>query len=169
MENLGVDYKLLIAQLINFGIFFFIFTKYAAHPLIKIMDKEKQQEKEKERIMKDLESKNEHMKEEERVWRVKLQKERDSIIAETKQAAEDIRKDMLEKATQEATEVIAKAHKQIAEEKDQLHKDVRERTVDLSMYIITNALGEYLTSDLQKQLTGHIINNLGKSISKYEN
>ena len=41
MENLGIDIKLLIAQLINFGIFFFIIAKFVAKPFTKFLNEER--------------------------------------------------------------------------------------------------------------------------------
>jgi len=40
MEGLGVDVKLLIAQVINFLLFFYIFKKYLAKPFQKYLDEE---------------------------------------------------------------------------------------------------------------------------------
>ncbi len=48
MEKLGVDLKLLIAQAINFILFFFIVKKYIAKPFSQFLKSEKENEKEKE-------------------------------------------------------------------------------------------------------------------------
>jgi F0F1-type ATP synthase membrane subunit b/b' len=41
MENLGIDGKLLSAQLINFILFFIIYKKYIAKPFMAFLKKEK--------------------------------------------------------------------------------------------------------------------------------
>ena len=41
MENLGIDIKLLIAQMINFGLFFFIIKKFVTKPFLNFVEDEK--------------------------------------------------------------------------------------------------------------------------------
>src|SRR3989344_7575734 len=38
MENLGLDLKVLIAQLVNFGLLLFVMKKYLYGPLVKAID-----------------------------------------------------------------------------------------------------------------------------------
>lgn len=45
MEALGLDAKLLIAQIVNFVIFYFIFQKFVAKPLLEYIKKQKVEEK----------------------------------------------------------------------------------------------------------------------------
>ena len=47
MENLGIDLKLMIAQSINFLLFFFIVKKFIAKPFTNFLEEEKNKEKEK--------------------------------------------------------------------------------------------------------------------------
>src|SRR3989344_4575625 len=48
MEGLGIDLKLLIAQIINFGLFFYVFKRFLAKPFVSFIDEEKQKEAERE-------------------------------------------------------------------------------------------------------------------------
>lgn len=38
LANLGIDWKLLLAQVVNFGILLFVLKRYAYQPMLKMMD-----------------------------------------------------------------------------------------------------------------------------------
>src|SRR5438067_1705685 len=98
MEQLGIDFKLFIAQVTNFLIFFFIFKKFIVKPLNQTIEKEKKKEAEKEKILKDLETQHQRMVEEETKWRKELEKEKDKILAETKKVADQIKIETINQA-----------------------------------------------------------------------
>jgi len=60
MESLGVDVKLLIAQIVNFLLFFLIFKKFIAKPFSQFLVTEKQKEQERERILLELKQKEDN-------------------------------------------------------------------------------------------------------------
>ncbi|MEO6508650.1 MAG: hypothetical protein ABIO02_01740, partial [Patescibacteria group bacterium] len=75
---------------------------------------------------------------------------------------EQVKEDTLSQAKKDSTEMIAKAEKKISDERKTLYDDVKRKTVDLSTYIVEKGLKEYLTEDTKRDLTKHIVNNLGK-------
>jgi F-type H+-transporting ATPase subunit b len=38
LANIGVDWKLLLAQVVNFGILLWVLKRYAYQPMLKMMD-----------------------------------------------------------------------------------------------------------------------------------
>ena len=46
MENLGIDVKLLIAQVVNFALFLFIFHRFISKPFLRFLDSEKKKDEE---------------------------------------------------------------------------------------------------------------------------
>jgi F-type H+-transporting ATPase subunit b len=169
MDKFGLDIKLMIAQVTNFFIFYFVFKKFMAKPFSAFIKNEKKKEAEKEKMMNELDEKYERMKAEEKEWQLQMQNEKEKVINETKKVAEQLKSDTLQQAKQEATEMVQKAEKQISSEREDLYNEVKKRTIDLSTYIVEKGLKEYLTEDAKKDLTKHIVNNLGKDVSKYEN
>lgn len=169
MDKLGIDPKLLIAQVINFSLFFFVFKKYLAKPFADYVANEKKKESEKAKMMQDLEEKHTRMEEEEKKWHLEIQKEKEAVIESAKKIAENTKTDILAQAKKDAEELIAKAETQISHERKDLYDDVKKRTIDLSTYIVEKGLKDYLTEDAKKNVTQHIITNMGKDVSQYEN
>lgn len=169
MENLGIDLKLLVAQIVNFAVFFVVFKLYIAKPFSSMINNEKKKEKEREKILAELESKEARMKLEETKFRKTLEEERDRLMDETKKAAQEIKQTMVENAKQEATGILTKAREQIDIEKKSLQDQIRLKAIDLSIFMIDKALKDYLTDDTKRNLTDYIVKNLGRGVKLHEN
>lgn len=169
MENLGIDYKMLIAQVVNFTILFFLFRKFIAKPFINFLQEEKKKEESKERILGELENKHERMLEEEKAWRKKIKQEHEKLFAQAKQTAEKTREELLRNAKQEAGELLEKAKKQLEAERDSFYKESKNYIATISISIIQKALKRYLTEDVQKKLTDQVLTDLNKDRKLYEN
>lgn len=162
MENLGIDYKLLIAQIINFGLLFFLFGRFMAKPFLKYLTEEKRKDVERDKIMTELQTKHEKMLEDEAQWRKKMKKEQEKILEETKQSAEKMKAEILQDAKEEAEAIATKAQQQIEEDRENFYKEVKSHIADVSVLVIEKALQKHLTGDVQKKLTAHVLSNLGK-------
>ena len=169
MENLGIDWKLLVAQLINFGIFFIIFKKFVAKPFSKFLSEEKKREEESAKIMEKAKRMDEEHAEKEKEWKKKMARESEETIKMAKERAEIVKEDILKNAKKESEAILIKARSQIEEEKGNLYKEVKDKVSELSLFLVTQALREYLTQEAREKLTGYILKNLSKRIEDYEN
>jgi F-type H+-transporting ATPase subunit b len=160
MENLGIDTKLIIAQLVNFGIFFFIFQKFISKPFFAYLKKQKEEEETRAEFTTEIEKRKSKLDAED----AKLEKERkkalDKALLDAKQDAEEVKQEIIETARKEAAEIVAKGHVQIAEEKKELYKDLRQQIASVSMIVVEKALREYLTDDAQKKVTQNIVKHI---------
>ncbi len=162
MENLGIDGKLLLAQLINFILFFIIYKKYIAKPFMAFLKKEKSKEEDKEKSLSNIKKIEGELETKEVEMRKTAKKEADVLITKAKEDAQRVRVGIIESANKEAAAIVEKGKKQIEEEKTLLYKEVKTKAADLSMLMVQKALGEYLTADAQKKVTEHILTNLSK-------
>lgn len=165
MENLGIDPKLLIAQLLNFVLFFILFQKLISRPFLNFLRQERKKEEEKQHALSEIKKKEDTMSTMEQEMRHKAKKQIDEILAAAKTDAERLRQDMSAQARKEADQIVARARQEIGEEKTKLYKEVKEKAVELSTLIVTSALQEYLTEDVQKKVTHHILNNVSKEVN----
>lgn len=168
MENLGIDYKLLIAQIINFGLLFFIFNKLVVKPFLKYLQEEKKKDIDRDVITAELQTKKERMIEEERAWRKKLRDEQEKLLQTAKKIAEEKKTEILEDAKSEAASIISKAHEQVKEEKTRFYREVKTHISDVSIAMIEGALRKHLTSDVQKKLTEYVLSSVKNDKSKYD-
>lgn len=169
MEGLGINFKLLLAQVINFAIFFFLFQRFIAKPFLNFIHDEKQREKEKERIQEKLKKQEASLIQEEKEFREKIRKEADLLLRNTKEEAEKIKEEMLTQAKQESEEIKLKVRNQLNEEREQMYSEIKNKIINVSVMIVQNALKNYLTDHAKKGLTEYILRNLPKDRLKYEN
>ncbi len=162
MENLGIDPKLIIAQIVSFAIFYFIFRRFISAPLLKFLKKQKEDEELRAKLAEELEDRKSVLEEKDR----KMNKERrtalDAAIAQGKQDAEKVKNELIEDAKKQADDIILRAKDQMEEEKQNLYKDVRKKIAQVSVMLVEGALKDYLNVDAQKAITQNITNKLPK-------
>ncbi len=160
MENLGIDGKLLLAQILNFLLFFYLIKRFMVKPFMAFLDKEKKQEKEKETALAKIKKAEEQLVIQEAKLNEKAKKELDVILEQAKNDGKQLRVDMLKQAEIDAEEIKMRIKKQLEEEKERLYKDVRQKIGDVSMYLVTEGLKEALDTDTRKKVTERILKNL---------
>lgn len=169
MENLGIDIKLLIAQLINFGIFFFLIKKFVAKPFAAFLNDERNKEEKKNRLLEKLKNSEEAAVMAEKKMREKVKKELDVLFAQSKKEAQEIRNELVKQAEGDAQEIREKSKKLLEEEKNVLYREVKDKIIKTSLIIVEKALKESLDESSRKLVTNFIIKNYQNKQKIYEN
>ncbi len=165
MENLGIDVKLMIAQVVNFALFYFIFRKFIAGPMNSLAVDEKKKEEEKNKAFVALQNCDTQINKKEGEFKKKMDKEKEDFMKEVKLEAEEAKKEIISQAKEEAQEIINAARQEVSERKADFQKDLRGQVTDMSVLLINRALRGYLTDDMQKELTKRILSSLDKKSS----
>jgi len=163
MENLGVDIKLLVAQLINFGLFFFIYKKLIAGPFVAVMKSEKLKDAERKRIHEEAQKQKEMLALAEKNAKEEIQKKTEESLKSVHHAAELERSALLKKAQEESGEIVKRASKQIDEERRQMEKQYKETLAKVSVMTVEHVLKDFLTEDMQRQINAKVLTNLEKN------
>jgi F-type H+-transporting ATPase subunit b len=162
MENLGIDVKLILAQITSFAIFYFVFSKYISKPFIKYLEKQREQDKIREQVSANLEKRNAELAEKDKKADAERKKALDLAIKKSKQEASEISDQLVIEAKKEAEKILSQAKSQITEEREAMMKDVKKHITELSMIVVEKALKDYLTPQAQKDVTAHIIKQVPK-------
>ncbi|MFA5133640.1 MAG: F0F1 ATP synthase subunit B [Patescibacteria group bacterium] len=131
LTKLGIDWKLLIAQIVNFLVLMGVLYKFLYKPVLKMLDdrKEKidQSLKHAEEIEKNL------FKSEADKAKVlqEARNEAGKVIAEAKQMSERIREDLENKAKIESASILEQGKKQLALEKEAMFKEIKAEVADM--------------------------------------
>lgn len=160
MENLGVDVKLLFAQLVNFGIFFFVFHRFISKPFLKFLKEQKETDSLRTKMAEELEARQAKLEAKDKEADKKRKQTLDIAIAQAKKDAGAVRLEIMEEAKKEAEEFIKKTRQQLEDEREQMYKDMRSQIAQVSMMVVEKALKEQLTGDVQKQITKNIMNHI---------
>ena len=159
MENLGIEGKLLLAQIINFVLFFILVKQFIVKPFTAFLNQERKNEEEKNRMLEKLKKSDEAGMEAEKKMKEKMKKEFDTLFVQAKKEAQDMRADLMKQAEADALEIKARNSKLMEEEKNLLYREVKDKIIKTSLMIVESTLKESLDESARKKITGTIIKN----------
>lgn len=149
MESLGLDIKLLLAQVVNFLVLLFVLKKFLYRPILKVLDERKKKIEDSlanaEKINKELVK----LEEEKAKILKAAQTEAVKLIAEEKKFAEEQKEKIIEEAKMKAVEEVAKGNVLAKQELDKAKKELREEVLKLTEVMTRKVLSRGL-SDKEK-------------------
>ena len=157
MENLGIDPKLLLAQIVNFVIFFIIIKKFIAKPFTRFVDKQKHEELEKERITNDLKKSEEDLQTQEIQVKETIRKRENEAVQEAKKQGGIVKNQIIQDAKDDAQDIRKKAKEQIEHERKILEVNIKKKTVDLSVLLLEKVLKKSLDINQKRKITKDIL------------
>lgn len=151
MDALGIEWTLLLAQIVNFGILIILLRMFLYQPVLKMLNARK------ERIaqsMKDAERVSAAAREAEQEKSKVLEqarREAQEIRAQATRDAEKIAQDVRGRAEQEATEIRMKAQADAAKQVELALADANKQIVDLAIMATEKLLGRELANKAEQQ------------------
>lgn len=133
ISTFHIDWKIIIAQIVNFGVVFVVLYIYALKPLSKLMSERSEKI---ENGIKDAKTNAETLKATEKEYEKVLQKakiEANTIFQNSKKEAEVKKTQMLEDAKTEVTTMIENGKKTLNIEKVKIVEEARGEIVALTM------------------------------------
>jgi F-type H+-transporting ATPase subunit b len=160
LGTLGIDWKLFLAQLVNFGIILFIFWRWVVKPLGATLTK--RQEKIEAGLKNTEQTEVEKQKFEE--WKnaemKKVRTEADHILRTTTDTANQIKQETIVQAHKQADKLVEQAKVSIESEKIQMLKEVKQEVATL----VVLASEKILRSKLDPKKDHELINDSVKNI-----
>lgn len=169
MENLGIDGKLLLAQIINFVLFFILVKKFVVKPFTAFLNQERGRDEEKSKLLDKLKKSDEAAIEAEKKVKEKMKKEFEVLFVQAKKEAQSLKADLIKQAEADAQEIRDKSKKLLEEEKNALYREVKDKIVKTSLMVVEKAFLESLDESSRKQVTNFIIKNYQGKLKAYEN
>lgn len=131
LHNFGIDWKILLAQAVNFGILLFVLWKFAYRPILGVL-KERREGIERgialtrgaERRMAEIEQLRDRRLQE-------ADREALAIVSRAEESAKQQREILLAETAKKGERIIADARRMIGEEKAKLREELRRETEDL--------------------------------------
>jgi F-type H+-transporting ATPase subunit b len=160
MEALGVDLKLLIAQVINFLIVMFLLWKFAYNPILNMLTERK------EKIAKGLADSEEAAKslqkaetEAEKVLE-KAYADANEILKNAKAAASAETAALVKKASEQADRIMNTAKEEAATTKEKVMKEAKKEISDVVVIALDKIVGNELSAEQKSRLTSKAIADL---------
>lgn len=152
LGKLGIDWKLLIAQIINFFILLYVLKRFAYKPVLKLLEDRK---KKIEKGLKDTEEAHRKLTE-------IVQKEKEILNEAHKKAqvvlkkAEDLarknKEEIALEAKTQAEKIIADAKVSIESEKTKILREVKSKVAELVVLATEKVIGEKIDEKRDREL-----------------
>jgi len=160
INTFHLDWKLMIAQIINFCIVFFVLYKFAIKPLSKNMDQRNSEINKSVANAKSIEEKLLRVESEKEQKILVAKKEAQKIIEQAREQGEAQGQQSVEDAKKEVEKVIADAKDQINALKEKTSKEIKAEASEL----VATALTKILKENLDKKIDQKIIEESLKEI-----
>jgi F-type H+-transporting ATPase subunit b len=163
MEKLGIDLKVMAAQIINFLLLLVIFKKFIYKPFLQAL--KTQAEKEKEAIAK-IEA---YEKKEKALNNRKLELEHEyedklkKMYAKMKQETSEAKRQILKEAQSKAEEIRQHNLELIEADRNKMLAEIKKEAVGIALALSEKALSEVVDSKMQSEIIKELSKKLPKS------
>ncbi len=157
MEALGLDIRLLIAQIVNFAIFYFIFQKFVAGPLLAYIKKQKDEEKKRHDLTVEIENAKKSIENEKDAMVKSMNAKQKELVSESKKYAEELKTELLVKAKKQADDLVISGKEMIDEERRKAKEELEAYVKVAAKNALFKSLSESLDDETRKKITKSII------------
>lgn len=159
-SKLGIDWQLLVAQIINFSVLLFILHRLLYKPLLNVLEKRRHTVEKSLKDAKEIEHQKKAMIEEKDRILSEAKKEGKKILETVADQAKKYQNELTEKAHEEAEKILAKAQKDLAVEKQRIMQEVRKEAADLVMSATEKVLLEKMSAESDRKLSEKFIRDI---------
>ncbi|EKE19010.1 MAG: ATP synthase subunit b [uncultured bacterium] len=160
INALGLNVKILLAQLINFGVLVFVIYKFAYGPIMKVLDE--RQAKIEKGIDDAMEAgkKLVEIEEKEKSVLSEARKEAQEIIKKAQDVAEGSKAQIIEETKQEAVKIMQNTQKKIEQEREKIMGEVRGEISGLILAVTEKIIDEKMDGEKDKKLVENMISDI---------
>ena len=166
MEQLGIDGKLLFAQIVNFLIIGAVLTKFLYRPVLRFIKKRQEEIDEGLALSEKMEKELKAFEIEKKVALKKAQKEADTVLEDAKKAATAQKKEMIAQARTEIETMQRAFEKRMDAETQKVQKVVEKSAVVLAEKMVNQLLVDVLSEREQHKLIQKQLAQLERSLQK---
>ncbi|MDB9884962.1 MAG: F0F1 ATP synthase subunit B [Fidelibacterota bacterium] len=159
-----LDPGLFVWTIITFLGLFIVLAKYAWKPLMKMLDDRENMIRSSLEDAKKAKLELEGLNQECEAITAKARSEAQSILADSKSAAEKVKEDTIAKAKEQAIKISDDAKKQIQIEKDKAIIDIKQEVVNLTLLVAEKLISKNLNDADNKSLIEESL----KKVKSYE-
>lgn len=162
LANLGIDGWGLVLYAVNFGVLIWLMHRFAYKPLVRMMDERREMIKKNVQEAQDLRSEFEEKAQVEQDQRKKREQELDTRIAEAKSVARNEAKAMIEEAQKQREAILSQA----AQAAEQTVNTTIDRTEKEILERVRRVVAHVLESDIPEDVVNASVERSWKALSK---
>ncbi len=142
LTKLGIDWKLLIAQIINFLLVLFVLAKFLYKPILGMLDRRSKKIAQGLRDAEEGQAKLASAAKETEAQLANARKEAATIVVKAKAQGEAQASQLVEGAKREVETIVSQAHQDIASAKSKMMVEVKAETAALVVAAAKQVLGK---------------------------
>lgn len=157
---LGLNWKLLLAQLFNFAIVLFILWKWVFGPLGKKLEERSSKIEKSLKQTEEIQAKFEEAELNKAQAMEKARSEADAVIARAQASAEEVKSGIITEAKLSAERLLEQAKKEMGSEKEKLMAEVREEAANMVVLATERIIRQKLDPKADEQLIKESLKNI---------
>ncbi len=157
VDSLGIQWQLLVVQLINFGIILILLGKFAYKPILNMLDERAAKIKEGLEQSEQAEQRAADIDVEAKEALSEARKEGQVLIAQAKEAADKRREDDMAQARKDADALIERARAEILLEKDRAIGELRKEFADIAIFAAGKVINEELDAEKHRKVIDEVL------------
>jgi len=160
IANFGIDWRLLLAQVVNFLILLWLLHKYAYGPILGILKKRKEEIAKGLEFTQIAEKRLANIEKEREEILTQARKEALVIFKKTEEEAKRRKEEMIKEASHKAEAVIAEAKRAVGEEKIKMREEIYQEAEEAVRLGIAKILGKMPAGERDGELIKEALREL---------
>ena len=159
LKAFGVNYKILIAQLLNFAILFFVLYKLGYKPIFKFLEDRKDRIKDGLKMADRAELQLNEARKEKNAIIVEAKKEASIIMTKADELAKTKKDEMTDKAKEEIRILVDKEKERMRAERNQITKEIKDEIADLITLSVEKILEDKFDMEKDREIIKRALNS----------
>ena len=155
--GIGIDWHILLAQLVNFIILFGLLAFLLYRPILRMLNERSNRIKESMEQAEQIKQRMTQAEEEVRAQLEAARRDGQNIIAEAGRMGDSLKEEARVEARQEAQALIARYRVEIARERDEAIEELRRQFVDLAILAAEKVINETLDREKHRRLIDEVL------------
>jgi len=160
IKTFHIDWMLMLAQIINFAIVFFVVWRFALKPIMKTMGERNQTIEKSLEQAKAIESELARTTEETQKQMTIARQEATAVINKASQQAEEKKQQVLTETEGKVAQLVAQAKQQIEMEKKEMVEQAKKELADLVVEASTKVLGKKIDAKEDSRIINDSLKNI---------
>ncbi len=157
ISTFHIDFRLFIAQLINFAIVFSVLYFFAFKPLVKVMTERSEKIDKSLKDADEIEKRLALTEKEQSEIIGAAKKQANLIIEEADKRGEERRNELINKAKEDIGQVINAEREKMAREKGETLKEIKKEVAGLVVMTVEKLLNEKMNSEKDQELIKKLV------------
>ena len=152
LDGFGINFKILLAQIVNFTILLLILSKFAYKPILNMLDKRRETIKESLKKAESIEKEKSALEIEKAEILVKAREEAMKIVKEARLEIAKLKEEGTEKTKIEVQKMIKRAKETIEKDRIKMVDEVKKEVADIAILIASQVIQKNLDEQIDETL-----------------